>query len=171
MTERKESGAVIPKSETRNLKSEITTHSPAETLALAERIGRAAQPGDCVALTGNLGTGKTVMAKGIASGLDIAPSEVTSPTFVLMTRHAGRLTLHHLDAYRLTASAEMLAIGAEEAFYGEGLCVVEWADRVADILPDDRLEIVITVTGETDRVFRLTSTGHQSRRLLAAARA
>ena len=145
------------------------THSSEETFALAERLGRAAFPGSCIALTGDLGAGKTVMAKGIAAALNIDPREITSPTFVLMTRHAGDLPLFHCDAYRLDRSAELLILGAEDAFYGEGVSVIEWADRVSDILPPDRLDVAISITGESDRAFHFQSTGPLSRRLMQAA--
>jgi tRNA threonylcarbamoyladenosine biosynthesis protein TsaE len=148
---------------------DLTTRSPEQTHAIAQRIGAAAQPGDCVALVGDLGAGKTVVAKGIADGLGIASKDVTSPTFVLMMRHEGRLPLYHFDAYRLSESAELLAIGAEEAFYGDGISVIEWAGRVDDILPDDRLEIRLSVRGEKERRMELCSTGPQSRWLLRAA--
>ena len=144
--------------------TELTVHtnSPHETMALGEQIGRAAQAGDCIALIGELGAGKTVMAKGIAQGLGIEPDAVTSPTFVLIARHQGELPLYHFDAYRLSAASEMSAIGAEEMLYGKGVCVIEWADRMAEILPEDRLEIRMIVTAETGRNIRVRSTGRQS---------
>ena len=149
----------------------ITTHSPDETLALGERIGRAARPGDVIALTGNLGAGKTVLAKGIMKGLGGNPDDVTSPTFVLMMRHDARLPLFHFDAYRLARCQEMLDIGAEEAYYGSGVTVVEWADRVAESLPGDRLEVEIELAGAALRSIRIRSTGKASESLLERATA
>lgn len=147
----------------------ITTHSPDETLALGERIGRAARPGDVIALTGNLGAGKTVLAKGIMKGLGGNPDDVTSPTFVLMMRHDARLPLFHFDAYRLARCQEMLDIGAEEAYYGSGVTVVEWADRVAESLPGDRLEVEIEMAGATSRSIQFKTTGKVSAALLERA--
>jgi len=148
---------------------QLKTASPQETLALGERLGQAARPGDCVALVGQLGAGKTLLVKGIARGLGIPSATITSPTFVLIHRHTGRLVLYHLDAYRLADSDEMLAVGAEEALYGNGLSAIEWADRVADILPDDRLDIVMTVTGATERSLKLHPSAARGQLLARAA--
>jgi len=148
---------------------QLETASPEETLALGERLGQAARPGDCVALIGQLGAGKTLLVKGIARGLGIAPAEITSPTFVLIHQHFGRLPLYHLDAYRLSDSNEMLAAGTEEALYGNGLSAIEWADRIADILPVDRLEIAITITGPDARSLRLRPSAARGQLLARAA--
>ena len=147
----------------------ITTLSPEATMALAERLGRAAQPGDVIALTGELGAGKTVFAKGILAGLGGDPRHVTSPTFVLMMRHDARLPLFHFDAYRLARHSEMLDIGAEEAYYGSGVCVIEWADRVAETLPPERLDVRLEVEGETERNITLTPRGKSACALLDRA--
>lgn len=148
---------------------QLKTASPEETLTLGERLGQAACPGDCIALIGDLGAGKTLLTKGIARGLSIRPADVTSPTFVLMARHAGRLALYHFDAYRLSEPAELLAVGAEEIFYGDGLSVIEWADRITEILPGDRLDISLTVISENERAFSLLSSGPRSLSLARAA--
>ena len=146
----------------------FTTHSPNETLALGERIGHIAQAGDVLALFGDLGAGKTVLVKGIARGLGCDPDAVTSATFVLMVEHRGRLTLYHLDAYRLTGPAAILEIGAEEAFYGEGVCVVEWADRVSGALPPERLDVRMEIVGENDRTLCFFPRGKRADDLLPA---
>lgn len=148
----------------------LTSASPEATLALAERLGRAAQPGDVIALTGELGAGKTVFAKGILAGLGGDPRSVTSPTFVLMMRHEARLPLFHFDAYRLARHSEMLDIGAEEAYYGGGVCVIEWADRVEETLPADRLDVSLEVKGENERKITLVPHGKAAHTLLARAR-
>jgi len=138
----------------------IETHSPEETLDLGRRIGRAARPGDVLALVGDLGTGKTVLAKGVAEGLGAASArEVVSPTFVLCREYLdGRIPLYHFDAYRLRGAADLEGIGAAEVFGGDGLSLVEWADRAPQALPADRLEV------------RLEIAGPQSRKLTFAAR-
>jgi len=144
----------------------VVMRSLAETLALGRRIGRAARPGDVVALIGELGAGKTALTKGVLAGLGGNPDDVTSPTFVLMLRHdGGRLPLFHFDAYRLAGGAELVEIGAEEGFYGKGLSVIEWADRVAGVLPENRLEMRLRVTGRTEREIALTPLGDRARAL------
>jgi tRNA threonylcarbamoyladenosine biosynthesis protein TsaE len=138
-----------------------------ETLALGERIGRAARPGDVVALFGGLGAGKTVLAKGILRGLGGDPDDATSPTFTLLRQYQARLTLHHFDAYRLAEPRALLDIGAEEAFYGDGICVIEWSERVLEVLPPDRLEIHLKVSGEAQREVRLSAAGPRAEALLS----
>jgi len=147
----------------------ITSNSPAETHALGERLGNAARAGDVIALIGDLGSGKTVLSKGLAAGIGCDPNHVLSPTFVLMRQHEGRLPLYHFDAYRLSGPDEMLAIGAEETFFGNGICAIEWADRVMETLPADRLEIHMSVAGEDSRKVRLVATGAAGRELVARA--
>lgn len=148
----------------------LATHAPAETLALGERLGHVVRPGNVVALIGDLGAGKTLLTKGIFRGLNGDPREVISPTFVLMTRHEGRSPLYHFDAYRLQGAGEILDIGAEESFYGDGVSVVEWADRVIDALPDDRLEVHMNVRSPNEREIRLRARGEQSAMLLERLR-
>jgi tRNA threonylcarbamoyladenosine biosynthesis protein TsaE len=142
------------------------SQSVADTLALGERIGRAALPGDLVALFGGLGAGKTVLAKGILRGLGGDPDDAASPTFTLLRQYPARLLLHHFDAYRLAAPREFLDIGAEEAFYGDGICVIEWAERVLEVLPADRLEVHLEVSGEARRDIRLSAAGPRAEALL-----
>jgi len=137
-----------------------------ETLALGERIGRAALPGDVVALFGGLGAGKTVLAIGILRGLGGDADDATSPTFTLLRQYQARLQMNHFDAYRLAAPRELLEIGAEEAFYGDGICVIEWAERVLDVLPPDRLEVRLEVRGEARREVQLSAAGPRAEALL-----
>jgi len=144
----------------------LSSRSPQETLAFGETLGRALQPGDVIALKGDLGAGKTLLTKGIARGLGIAPDQVTSPTFVLMHVHQGRMPLAHFDAYRLHGGTELLDLGAEEAFFGPGASVVEWADRVCDALPQERLEILLEVTGDSDRRLTLEAKGPRAAALI-----
>ena len=134
---------------------------------MGKTLGQSLQAGDVIALVGDLGAGKTVLTKGIAAGLGVDPNAVTSPTFVLMTRHWGRLPLYHFDAYRLNSAEDLVAIGSEEAFYGNGVSVVEWADRVAQALPEDRLTITLRVVGESEREIRFTACGPRNAALAA----
>jgi tRNA threonylcarbamoyladenosine biosynthesis protein TsaE len=151
----------------------VETHSPEETLDLGRRLGQAAQPGDVLALVGDLGAGKTVLTKGIAEGMDAASArEVVSPTFVLCREYLdGRLPLYHFDAYRLHGAADLEQIGATEIFGGDGLSVVEWADRAPQAIPPDRLEARLEVTGDTARRLTFEARGPAGERFLDAARA
>lgn len=110
------------------------------TQDLGRTIGEHASAGDVFLLTGPLGAGKTCLTQGIALGLGVE-GYVRSPTFVLMTRHQGRLTLHHLDLYRIGSPAEAWDLGLDEQLFGEGVCVIEWADRAPEIFPEDCLWI------------------------------
>lgn len=149
------------------------SHRVEETVALGRRLGRAARPGDVAALVGDLGSGKTRLAKGMAEGLGAACArEVTSPSFVICREYTGgRIPFYHLDAYRLAGAADLEAIGSDEILEGDGLSAVEWADRAARALPPDHLEIRLDVTGETGRRLTFTPHGPRSQRLLAAVRA
>lgn len=119
----------------------IRLNNEADTRALGHRIAEAAEPGDVVALIGDLGTGKTALTKYIAEGLGIK-GDISSPTFTIVKEYrSGRLPLYHFDVYRLGSGDELIDIGAEEMLDGDGLCVIEWADIVADVLPEDALAI------------------------------
>ncbi|HEX2193427.1 MAG TPA: tRNA (adenosine(37)-N6)-threonylcarbamoyltransferase complex ATPase subunit type 1 TsaE [Candidatus Limnocylindria bacterium] len=120
----------------------LQTASPAETRAVGAALGAASAPGTLLALVGPLGAGKTQLAKGVADGLGVT-SVVNSPTFVLMNEHPGRLRLFHIDAYRLDAPEEAHAAGLLDERQLDGVTVVEWADRLAGWLPDERLELDI----------------------------
>ena len=129
------------------------SHSPAETEALGESFGRTAKHGLVVALSGELGAGKTQLVKGLARGLGIT-ARVHSPTFTLVNQYAGgRLRLFHLDLYRLESSAQILAAGLEEFLQPDGVAVVEWAERIYDLrlTIDDLKKIQIEIVSETER--------------------
>ncbi|MCR5033917.1 MAG: tRNA (adenosine(37)-N6)-threonylcarbamoyltransferase complex ATPase subunit type 1 TsaE [Clostridia bacterium] len=114
-----------------------------ETEKLGERIGQAAVPGMVVALIGDLGTGKTTLTKAIARGLGVTET-VTSPTFNIIREYkSGRVPLYHFDVYRIADPDEMFELGYEEYFYGDGICVVEWADIIEELLPEDAVIIHI----------------------------
>ncbi len=116
----------------------IRTESPEETQALGRLLGERAQPGDVFLLTGPLGAGKTCLTQGIAWGLGVV-EYARSPTFVIMTRYRGRLTLYHFDLYRIDDPLETWDLGLDEQLFGDGACVVEWADRAEEIFPPDCL--------------------------------
>jgi tRNA threonylcarbamoyladenosine biosynthesis protein TsaE len=149
--------------------TEIMTRSREETEALGERLGRAARPGDVVALWGELGAGKTVLARGIARGLGLDDGLVTSPTFVILHEHLeGRLPFFHLDLYRI-APADAEGTGWREAVEGGGVAAIEWPDRVADELPGDRLDVRIEHAGTDERRVRFEPTGPRSAELAREA--
>ena len=119
------------------------TYEASETFALGERIGRAAKAGQVYTLVGDLGTGKTVLSQGIGSGLDIDES-ISSPTFTIIQEYdSGRMPFYHFDVYRIGDVYEMEEIGYEDYFFGEGICLVEWADLIKEILPEEVISISI----------------------------
>ena len=119
------------------------TRSAQETFARGERIGREAKPGEIYTLTGDLGVGKTVLTQGVASGLGIVGT-VNSPTFtILQVYENGRLPFYHFDVYRIGDEEEMEEIGYEDCFFGGGVCLIEWAERISGILPEMRISILI----------------------------
>lgn len=125
---------------------------PEATHAVGARLGRAAGPGTVIALIGDLGAGKTLFAKGVGAGLDV-PTRVQSPTFVLVAAHPdGRLPLWHADLYRLGAADELEQVGLDEVLRGDGVVLIEWADRFPEILPSDHVEVTLVDEGEGRRI-------------------
>ena len=119
------------------------TYSPQETYELGEALGRQARPGDVYCLDGDLGVGKTVFTQGFAAGLGIE-EPVNSPTFTIVQQYEdGRLPFYHFDVYRIADADEMDEIGYEDCIYGEGLSLIEWAELITEILPENRTEITI----------------------------
>ena len=129
----------------------IETNSASETLALGEKLGKAAKPGQIYTLNGDLGVGKTVLTQGFAKGLGITEA-VNSPTFtIVQVYEKGRLPLYHFDVYRIEEPEEMEEIGYEEYFYGQGVCLVEWASLVEEIIPPEA--VWITIEKDLDKGF------------------
>ena len=121
----------------------IETFTPQETFALGQQIGRESKPGQVYTLIGDLGVGKTVFTQGVASGLDIT-GPVNSPTFtIVQVYEEGRIPFYHFDVYRIGDVEEMEEIGYEDYFYGEGLCLIEWANLIEEILPEHYGQITI----------------------------
>ena len=121
----------------------VETFSAEETLKLGEQMGREAKPGTVCTLVGDLGVGKTVFTQGIAKGLDIEES-ICSPTFtIVQVYEEGRMPFYHFDVYRIGDIEEMDEIGYEDYFYGDGLTMIEWANLIEEILPDNRIDITI----------------------------
>ena len=126
----------------------MVTHSAEETRAFAEKYAKTLSAGDVVLLEGELGAGKTEFVKGIAKGLGI-PDEITSPTYAYMNDYGG--VLYHYDCYRLQSGAQAEALGLCDYFYAGGVCVVEWPENIADVLPEGCREVTIRKCGETAR--------------------
>lgn len=119
------------------------TRSPEETRELGKKIGAGAKPGDLYTLVGDLGVGKTVFTQGIAEGLGIS-EPICSPTFtIVQVYEEGRMPFYHFDVYRIGDIEEMDEIGYEDYFYGEGLCMIEWANLIEEILPEKRFDVTI----------------------------
>ena len=130
------------------------TNSPEETRALGKKIGALAKPGDVYTLVGDLGVGKTVFTQGIAEGLGIT-EPVSSPTFTIVQIYEeGRLPFYHFDVYRIGDLEEMDEIGYEDYFYGQGLCMIEWANLIEEILPEKRYDVTIEKTPEKGFDYR-----------------
>jgi tRNA threonylcarbamoyladenosine biosynthesis protein TsaE len=138
------------------------SRSSDETTELANSIGQKLRKGAVITLEGDLGAGKTTFTKGLAKGLDITRN-VNSPTFTIIKEYTGRLPLYHMDVYRVESSEEDL--GFDEYFYGEGVSVVEWAHLIEDHLPENRLEIIIKNTSESEREFTFYPLGDEYRKI------
>ena len=124
-------------------KTVYETESREDTATLGERLGQEAKPGEIYTLSGDLGTGKTVFAGGFAKGLGIA-EPITSPTFTILQMYEeGRMPLYHFDVYRIGDAEEMEEIGYEDCFFGSGVCLIEWAELIEELLPQKRTEIMI----------------------------
>ena len=129
----------------------IETWSPKETYALGEKIGREALPGQVYTLNGDLGVGKTVFTQGVAAGLGIQ-EPVNSPTFtIVQVYEEGRMPFYHFDVYRIGDVEEMVEIGYQDSFYGEGLCMIEWAQLIEEIIPENARHI--TIEKDLDKGF------------------
>ncbi len=130
-------------------------------------LGQLLFPGSTVALIGPLGAGKTALVRAVAEGLDTPdPRAVSSPTFVLIHEYRGRLPVYHFDTYRLRKPAEFFDLGVGEYFDGVGVCLVEWADRVEEHLPDEHLRVTLSITGETGRRAHVEARGARYEPLL-----
>ena len=130
----------------------LRSTTPEATHALGIQLAERAQPGDVMALHGDLGAGKTHLVKGIGDGLGYDPAEIRSPTFTLVhTYESGRLPLYHIDAYRVGDPAELYELGADTYLYGDGLCCIEWPSRMGELLPDTALHLQLTHENRTTR--------------------
>jgi tRNA threonylcarbamoyladenosine biosynthesis protein TsaE len=148
---------------------DIITHSARQTLAVGRRLGQLLGPGDVVCLQGELGSGKTCLTQGIGAGMEIEGT-VRSPTFVLINEHesaAGSARLFHIDLYRISEAHEALAIGLDDYVYDDGVTVIEWAERAAEVLPDHCLWVHLTYLDDTKRSLHFRAEGEHYRRILS----
>jgi len=142
----------------------VATRSPEETFAIGARLGEALSRGDVVGLIGELGAGKTTLTRGIVRGLECPDwRRVNSPTYVLEQVYSGRLTVHHYDAYRITAEEEFLQLGFEEHLQEPAVLIIEWADRVEACLPPERLIVGLEADPTAERRRVLTFSGERGR--------
>ena len=125
----------------------LETETPAETVALGRRLAERLRPGDVLALYGDLGAGKTHLVKGLCAGLGIPAEAVSSPTFTLVNEYDGALPVYHFDAYRIERPEEFFEIGYEAYFFGDGVSVVEWPERVEALIPEHALRLRLSHGG------------------------
>ncbi len=146
---------------------EIVSESTVQTRALGKRIGKLLKRGQVVALVGELGSGKTVLAQGIAMGLGVSPRAYPrSPSFVLINEYKGKFPVYHFDLYRLNNIRELESIGYREYFYGQGVAVIEWAQKVEEALPDYYLRVELYFHGKRDRLIKLIAFGPDYERII-----
>ena len=145
------------------------TYSAEQTRTLAAGLGALLRPGDVLCLIGDLGAGKTTFTQGLALGLGLPPDEpVNSPTFTLIGEHpGGRVPLYHFDVYRLPDSSGLYDLAFDEYLSGDGVVVIEWADKIADALPPDRIDVHLTTEGPDARQIVMTPYGLRAETVLA----
>ena len=146
----------------------MVSGSVEDTQALGEQLGRALRPGDVVALSGELGSGKTTLIQGIARGLGREPETIKSPTFVLLREHPGDVPLIHIDGYRLEGQSAVSWLDVDLIFSPHKITLIEWAERFTGVLPEDVLNIQLTHVSTNRRRLTLQSTGPRSQAMLAA---
>ncbi|MBI1930191.1 tRNA (adenosine(37)-N6)-threonylcarbamoyltransferase complex ATPase subunit type 1 TsaE [Candidatus Poribacteria bacterium] len=137
------------------------THSPEETQAIGEGIGQTLKAGDVVALIGELGAGKTCLTQGIARGVGIHPNQnVNSPSYILINEYEGNIPLYHIDLYRLKSMEEIVDLNVEEYLAGDGICIIEWAERMLELLPENSVQIKIIWEDELTRTIEWSVKGN-----------
>ena len=132
----------------------VISSSEQETRELGKRMAGKVTPGTVISLRGSLGAGKTVFAKGFALGLGITEA-IVSPTFTLVQEYDGRLKLYHLDLYRLSGEDEFESMGGEDFLYSDGVALIEWSEKIEDMLPDDTIFINITINEDLTRSIEI----------------
>lgn len=146
---------------------QIISKSENQTLKIGQAIAKNLIAGDIICLVGDLGTGKTVLTKGIAQGLRINKNEIVSPTFILIHEHNNaRLPFYHFDLYRLKSPRDILDLGYQEYFYSQGITVIEWADRLKYLRPCEFLKINLFVKNQNSRLLKFKAEGRHYKELL-----
>ena len=150
----------------------IITNSGKETIRLGQSLGSLLTAGDVVGLVGELGSGKTWLTKGIALGLGVDPATVvTSPSFALVNEYEGKVTLYHIDVYRLGNVAEFISAGLEEYLYAGGVVVLEWADRWPEILPENSIRVELSIPNENERLIKFAAIHPRAVQIIESLRA
>ncbi len=149
------------------MKLEFLSTNEADTIIFGERLAAQLMESDVICLSGELGVGKTRLVKGIAKGLGINPNIVRSPTFVLMNMYEGKLPLYHFDFYRMNEDDEMSFVGYDDFFYGEGVSVIEWPQRLGNVLPPEHLDIEIFYQEGDIRLIKIRALGKRYQRMLS----
>jgi len=144
----------------------IVSRSPEQTQRLGMQVGELSQPGDLFLLVGGLGTGKTCLTQGIAWGLGVE-GYATSPSFVVINQHRGRLPLYHIDLYRIESIEEVIELGLDDYLYGGGVCVVEWAEKAFAVLPAEHLLIEMSFVSDTSRSLTFKARGQRYLEMLS----
>lgn len=144
----------------------IDTAAPEETEGIGRDLGELLVAGDCIALAGELGTGKTTFVRGIARGMGLDPGEVASPSFTMLNVYEGPFPLFHIDLYRLSTSEELFSIDFEEYIKGDGVVVIEWADRIPEAIPEDALWVTISYS-DAGRTIVLSAKEDRPRQVIA----
>lgn len=152
------------------MKKTFITNSPEETIHLGGKIGKLLKQGDVVALIGNLGAGKTVIANGLCRGIGVKEDYITSPTYTIINQYDGRIPVYHIDLYRLNDSKELYNLGWDEYIYGNGTCIIEWADKAGEMLPEEYLMVNIKATGTNKRQIILQAKSSSYKNLLERVR-
>jgi len=144
------------------------SRNASETIRLGKRIGAVLQPGDVVALVGELGAGKTQLIKGLASGAGVGkPTYVSSPCFTLINEYPGRVPFYHIDLFRLDNEKEVVGLGLEDYFQAGGITAIEWADKIPSFLPTEMLSIHILYTGKNTRSIEIMGKGKRYEELVS----
>ncbi|KPK97079.1 MAG: hypothetical protein AMJ95_10915 [Omnitrophica WOR_2 bacterium SM23_72] len=146
---------------------DVISQSVRDTLGIGRRMAKYLEAGDILCLFGELGSGKTILTKGIAEGLGVDKKNVTSPSFVLIREHRqARIPLYHFDLYRLKRPKDILALGMDEYLYADGVTVIEWANRLGTLLPENYLKAEIFIKQGSIRRLRFSSRGRRAKELL-----
>ncbi len=135
---------------------QFISHSTEETIEIGKKIGKLCKSGTVISLRGSLGSGKTVIAKGIAKYLNIDEA-IVSPTFTIIQEYKGSLPLYHMDLYRISGTEEFEMLGGEEMLYGDGVTLIEWSEKIEDMLPENTIYLDIKINENLDRVITITN--------------